>query len=203
MHRRQYQSQDRFSTTAESTKRSSAYDLSWAVVGEVKHKKNYKASEELFQQLIQAMNIQIDHPNGNNTKWVGENCRFAEADGFRKAMAALVRYAPNPQKALDYTTFYMRDINEPLRTRISENYILINLIYVYTQTRINSYLEKGLDLVKHGLERGLASQVPLKNTSQQDVSAEVFETVCQPILRYHGLQFSADKTSLQPANKRY
>ncbi|KAL0079122.1 hypothetical protein J3Q64DRAFT_1763867 [Phycomyces blakesleeanus] len=188
---------------SESGRNPMAHEIGRAIVNELKVNQNYKGAEELFQDLIKRMNIVISDSSGNNTKSIGENCRFIDGDLFRKAIAALVRYAPNPQLALNYTTFYMRDIEEPLRTQTSENFVLVNLIYVYSKSKSSTYLEDALDFVKHGITRGLAIQVPQGASRSYNVCPKVFDTVCQPVLRFHKVQISKDRRCIEPISKLY
>ncbi|KAI9275829.1 hypothetical protein BDA99DRAFT_496556 [Phascolomyces articulosus] len=170
------------------------------------YNRNYKAAEELFQDLIKSLeNKKMTYEQRQRQQQQEYQqyqqqslpFRFREQDiiSFQRSIAKLVRLAPTPSKALHFTHILLYKIDPPLRDPKIENTVLIHLIKVYSKYG-GEWLVKGLDFVKIGVERGLA-QTPKISKPMYHLPDDAFEVTSIPILRHHQLKFSRNGLSLE------
>ncbi|KAI9277223.1 hypothetical protein BDA99DRAFT_568034 [Phascolomyces articulosus] len=127
-----------------------------------------------------------------------------DISAFRDATTSMVRYAPHPRDALVYAKFFMAQISPPLRNEHSELCILTALIYVYVNSKEMEYLERGVDSIELGLERGLLIRSTHMNVNQLflregfERTSGIFSTVARKILKRNKLKASEDRSSMVP-----
>ncbi|KAI9274271.1 hypothetical protein BDA99DRAFT_532918 [Phascolomyces articulosus] len=178
-------------------------DLMHNIILEIKYNSDFRAGETLFYHLLKRLQLQdslgrpadVYSPDKPNF-FSRDNRPFGEKElvYFRKSIASMIRYSPQPETGLRYASFLLNQIQPPLRDAQTEVTVLINLIYIYSKDGSDAYMKAGLDFVMIGLERGL----PLyRNSGNERKRAfnnpgTVFSTVSKPILKYHNLQPTHD-----------
>ncbi|KAI9317495.1 hypothetical protein BX666DRAFT_1877401 [Dichotomocladium elegans] len=164
---------------------------------------DFPAAEELFHTLLfDRLRLLIHADNAADNvpaKYTRAQPPFTDEEimTFQKCMSTLIRYSPNTEFALKYVCFMLSHFDAPLRTRHLEHSALINIIYVLHTFK--AYNE-ALDFIRIGLERGILFDLPNANRGRFDQSADIFRSVCYPVLVYHKLRFSDDNLSLEPTN---
>ncbi|KAG0183111.1 hypothetical protein DFQ28_002304 [Apophysomyces sp. BC1034] len=166
-----------------------------AIVQEAKHKQDFGAAEELFQCLLEELHLKPTMKDNKGRAKIAEKSIIA----FQKSIATLIRYSPNPQRALNYACYFLREIKEPYRDESTENRILINIIYVYSRSSDEKHLVDGLDFINEGLARGLAQGHASRFNARRgsDNRENVFVNVCKPLLTHNRLHIADNGTSLE------
>ncbi|KAF7732807.1 hypothetical protein EC973_000082 [Apophysomyces ossiformis] len=173
-----------------------AMDMHFAILEEAKIRHNFKAAEEVFCDLLDHLNLNPgEQRDETRVQPIGSNLM-----AFRKAIATIVRYAPDVQTSRKYACFFLRHFKEPYRDETTQNRVLINVIYAYANAKDGNYLKEALDLVKEGLARGLGRPQPrmLQRKYGDDNLNDVFQSVCRSVLAYHKLEIAEDGVSLKP-----
>jgi hypothetical protein len=165
------------------------YDYLNAIVNESKVDRNYANAEAVFELFLKHLNYAV--PLRPQKQYLED-----EVNVFQKSIATMIRYAPSPQKALDYSS-YMLSQPPPLRTEFVETTCLINLIFVYRVAGSPDAMDKALELIRVGLDRKVYN-LKAHRKYERDNVAEVFFEVSGKVVAYHHLQFSADKKTLEP-----
>ncbi|KAI8879779.1 hypothetical protein K501DRAFT_276224 [Backusella circina FSU 941] len=173
--------------------RVTLHDYLHAIVNESKHDKNYDNAQAIFGLLLK----HLDHALSLRPQKI---YILDEISIFQRAIATLIRYAPSPQKALDYTAYLLAQA-PPLRTEHVETTCLINLIFVYRVDGTPDAMDKALDLIRMGLDRKVYN-LEARMKHECDNVADVFVQVSRKVLAYHHLQFSMDMKSLEPYQRR-
>lgn len=175
--------------------------ISSAISKEVKFNRNYRYGEELFIFL---------EDNLEEKRESRPDYQFAENEigAFQKAMATLIRYAPNISKARYYFCLTLEKYVSPFRSARLEVILLTNLIYVSTTNQQAENMKDALELIQTALDMGVL-QVEFPKEEDASLSnhfgdtLEVFETVARKVLKYYRLEFNSDKTGVQPSTRQF
>jgi hypothetical protein len=169
--------------------RPALYEYLNAIVNESKLDRNYTNAEAVFELFLKHLNYAV--PLRPQKQYLEE-----EVKTFQKSIATMIRYAPGPQKALDYSS-YLLSQPPSLRTEFVEMTCLINLIFVYRVDGSADAMDKALELIRVGLERKVYN-LKAHRMFERDNVAEVFYQVAGKVVAYHQLQFSTDRKTLEP-----
>lgn len=120
------------------------------------------------------------------------------------SISTMVRYAPSPAEANVIYMFFLQQCQLPVRNDDTIDTCLISLIYQYAQAKDDPELQdKGLDLIKVALERGVGlpsyqsrKSLP-KNRVQYPQKETILASVSKPILIRHQLQITEDGLALE------
>ncbi|OZJ03710.1 hypothetical protein BZG36_03298 [Bifiguratus adelaidae] len=113
-----------------------------------------------------------------------------EVQCIQTAFMLMVRYAPTVLEATLYYRHLLSHYTTPIRTDECIDHCLISLIFAYSRTRDNDYLNAGLALLQMALDRGLA----------HGKQGEILRSVSTSILESHQCRISPDGTRLEPSN---
>lgn len=171
--------------------------ISRALVQEAKTFKNFQNAEELYTEMETVL---------MQKRLFDENYVYnsAEVGSYQRAISTLVRYAPTPEKALEYASIFFKDKDEPFRTASKELVVLTNLIYVYKSKNSEEYMRMALELTKLALAIGVYKidakhyEDPYSRHNGFNNTASVFEAVTQRVLYYFKMELNTDKTDLVP-----
>ncbi|KAI8066266.1 uncharacterized protein B0P05DRAFT_553627 [Gilbertella persicaria] len=173
--------------------------LTKALIEEAKIKRNFSKAEILYQYLRESL-----PPEPSMERHKGD------IRSFQRGITTMVRYSPNPEKALYYANHFFTQLEYPLRNAFNEVVILTNLLYVYTSQGIAEEMKTALKIIRLALDIGVFRIDPenyinlCSSRDSFDNPLQVFETVCKKPLQYHGLEFNADKSDLvQAKSYRY
>ena len=181
-------------------------DLMHTILNELKSNSDFQAGEKLFSHMLEKLQLQdsLGRPADVHSPDKPQYSRDqaftnAEMNYFRKTIATMIRYAPDPETGLRYASFFLNQLHPPLRDAQTEITVLINLIYIYGRNGSDVYMKAGLDFVKIGLERELVlhrtTAIERKRAFNDPTS--VFSSVSKPILKYHNLQPTPDGKGLE------
>ncbi|GJJ72187.1 hypothetical protein EMPS_04544 [Entomortierella parvispora] len=120
------------------------------------------------------------------------------------SISTMVRYAPSPAEANVIYMFFLQQCQLPIRNDDTIDTCLISLIYQYAQAKEDPELQdKGLDLIKVALERGIglpsyqSRKSQPKNRLQYPQKETILASVSKPILIRHSLQITEDGLALE------
>ncbi|KAI8364958.1 hypothetical protein BD560DRAFT_425398 [Blakeslea trispora] len=165
-----------------------------ALIQEAKYNHNFTKAEILYGYLKESVMNRTD-PDRHR----------GDITCLRRAIGAMTRYAPTPEKSLFYGHQFFAEFSSPFRTPASEMVILTNVLFVCTSHPTDETMRYAVEIIRLAIDIGVFrvdSKIfddPLAERDNFRNPLEVFETVCQRPLQHQRLMFNADKSDLVPA----